>query len=360
MRKIIVGGGPIGLYVAARSAESTVFDQKKQIGRPVQCTGLLTTEAEQLLGKRLLKDITLNKITQTTIIGPTTQANVQLSSNYVIDNSLFEERLADLALRKGNEIRLQQRYEGSNESKHRFKDLKTGNVRTVESTELIGADGPTSQVRKQAGLGSQESYVGMQARIRVKEHENKIVFYPHIGVYAWYVPETEHTARVGLATKEPSNALFTSFLKRFPGKIIEKQGGRIPMHRPRSRTMRTTGTHRTILLGDAAGHIKNTTGGGLIMGMRAAKHYLATKKDYRGSPGPLRKELYTHFLVHNLLFLASHHEWDKIISAGAQLAPALEQIPRDNARKLILPLATNKTILHYSLAKVLSGKVKLF
>lgn len=360
MQKIVVGGGPIGTYLSSKSPETTIFEQKRQIGRPVQCTGLLSNQAKQLVDTKLLKTITLNTITSAEIIGPHTKTIFSLKPNYIINNSLFEKRLADKALTIGNEILLNRRYEGSRGLKHQFKDLKTKKKQVIESKELIGVDGPASKVRQAHNFAKQNHYVGLQARIKVKAHENSIKFYPHLGVYAWYVPETEHTARAGIALKKANQTTANTFFKRFPGKILERQGGIIPLHKPCTRTWKQTRTHKVILLGDAAGHIKNTTGGGLVPGMIATNHYISKKDTYKGSPRSLKKELYSHFLVHNLLSRANQKEWDKIILESQKHTKLLEQVNRDQTRKMLIKLGSNKTFLTYGLSKILTGKVRLF
>ncbi len=360
MERILVGGGPIGLYAASRGSNMAVFDQKKQIGSPIQCTGLLSHQAQKLLDKKLLKEITQNTITKTEIIGPTARATITLRKNYVINNQLFEERLADNVLRQGNKIHLNKRYEGSKSGKHLFKDLKTGKKETYKTQELLGIDGPNSNVRRIHHWPAQEQYIGMQARLRVKKQENSIQFFPHIGVYAWSVPESDTVVRVGLATKGNAQRLFHDFLKRFSGKILERSGGRIPLYKPRSKTVKQLASYRVVLLGDAGGQIKNTTGGGLLPGITATNEYIQKQNTYTGLSRTLRQELYTHFLVHNLLKTATRTQWDKIILSAQKQQQLFKEINRDETRKMIKTFASNKTFLSYSLLKLITGKVKLF
>jgi flavin-dependent dehydrogenase len=361
VEKLVVGAGPVGLYLSSISTDTNVYDQKKHIGKPVQCTGLLTAQAQKLLGTQLLQKITLNTSTSTTIIGPRATATFTLSPNYIIDNSLFEELLYDKALAKGNNLHLQEQYLQSTAKGHEFRNLHTKKRHLIPCSKLVGADGPTSKVRQQHGFAPLQQYIGMQARVRVAEHQNanSILFYPHIGQYAWYVPETEHTARIGLVHQKASPNMLNDFLKRFSGRVIERQGGAIPLHNPLHATSKKQGTHQVSLLGDAGGHIKNTTGGGLVPGMQAAQGYQQKQSNQKGTMRALRKELYTHFLVHNLLKHATKNEWDAIIATADKHAQLLAQHDRDEARKLIYKLSTNKTLVGYSLKKILQGKVRI-
>lgn len=357
---IIIGGGPIGLFLGSKLKGSTIIEQKKRIGTPVRCTGILTDEAQKIVPSKLLSRVTKHKLHKTTIIGPHAQASVELSTNYIIDNEAFEEQLADLAQRNKTEILTNNEYLSSPTQGHLIKDNNSGKKKLFKQSTIIGADGPQSRVNNVFGMNkTNNTYLGMQARLKVNEHDDEqIKFFPHIGKYAWYVPEGPRSARVGICAelhKEPRRT-FETFLKRFAGQVINKQAGLIPLHNPHRRNSLQRGRLRATLVGDAAGHIKNTTGGGLIPGMKAAQHLAKTGKP---TPASLRFELYNHFLVHNLLSCANAKEWDSLILAAKRQAPVYERINRDRLFMLLTRLFTNKTFLGYGAKKILSGKVRV-
>ena len=360
MKHAVVGGGPIGLFLGSKLKETTLFDQKKSIGVPTRCTGILTKDIEQFLTKKELKEISENKITSTVIKGPKSTLKLKIGTNYIISNQRFEELLAKKATNKGCEIHTSHRYLKSDQQGHHIKNVKTGKVKTIQSPHLVGCDGPMSAVAKFHGLNKhQVNYMGHQVTIKVKNHKNSILFYPHIGRYAWYVPESETTARVGVCTNmKGGKAVFDAFLKKFPGKVLSNQSGIIPTFQPRRKNRLELPHYSVTLLGDAAGHIKNTTGGGILPGMKAAETFArnsATIKEDRA----LRRELYTHFLVHNLVSDCSHAEWDKIIAATAKHKDVLEHINRDNLLHMARKVLFDKTYLSIGLKKVLGGKVAL-
>jgi flavin-dependent dehydrogenase len=354
--ELIVGAGPIGLFLGTKSKDSTIIDMKKNIGERIQCTGVLTNEIEKFLTQKELKSITKNIITQTTIKGPTQTLQTTIKKNYIIDNKLFEELLYNKAIKNNNEIILNTKYLGSKNSKHTIKSADTRNEKQIFSDNIIGADGPHSFVARQHKLRPvTKTYTGLQVRLRVKEHENSITFFPHIGVYAWYVPEDEHYARVGLATtsKQPQKLLQT-FLKQFQGKTVEQQVGIIPIHRP----FRQTSTKHCTLLGDSAGHAKNTTGGGIIMGMKAVENHHAKKQAKPSVHKHLHAELYTHFLVHNTLQSANRQEWDFIIKNMAK-TDVLSKNNRDNLLSWGPRLASKPSLFGFCAKKILTGHIAL-
>lgn len=351
--KTIIGAGPTGLYLASKIKNTTIIDLKKQIGKPVRCTGVVTNQIEKFLSKKELKKCTLNTINKTQIIGPSKKINTKISTNYILDNTIFEEILANKAINKGNEILLNHSYIRSIKGKHEVKNNKTKKKFFIKSKEIIGADGPRSLVAKNFSLQQKrKNYIGMQIRMKVKEGENKIKFFPHLGQYAWYVPEEEGIARIGMSgTQEEIQKKFLAFTKKFPGKILEKQSGIIPLHKPFSSTRKKG----VALLGDAGGHIKNTTGGGIIPGLKAVENHLSKGKTFP----ELKRELYMHFIVHNVLQSANNKEWDKIITASAKIK-VLEKENRDNLWKMGPRMLKSSYLLKYSAKKFLTGKVKLF
>ncbi len=71
MGKLIVGGGPIGLFLGGEIEDGRIIDQKTTIGRPPRCTGIVTEEIKKLLTEKELRSIKENTITEKEIIGPT-------------------------------------------------------------------------------------------------------------------------------------------------------------------------------------------------------------------------------------------------------------------------------------------------
>jgi digeranylgeranylglycerophospholipid reductase len=99
------------------------------------------------------------------------------------------------------------------------------------------------------------------------------------GFFGWLVPEDARTARIGIGipangSTSPKNVLNKHLdkIKKLYGisklQIIDRQAGLIPMFDPFVRSQDTTKT--IFLLGDAAGQVKSTTGGGLVPGLKAA------------------------------------------------------------------------------------------
>ncbi|MFP4118523.1 MAG: FAD-dependent monooxygenase [Candidatus Woesearchaeota archaeon] len=349
---LIVGGGPVGLHLAREMKRGILIDRGREIGGDVRCAGLLTDKIKRYLNAKDIQDILVNKPTKTVVQGPRERFELEQKHNYVIDNKAFEKRLAEKAMAKGIEIRNRTEYISSAGEKHTLKDLESKKRYTVQSSQLYGADGPHSRVNTMHELRKPDTMMGWQAHVKVKNPGDTITFYPHIGRYAWSIPENTGVIRVGVAGG--SNREFERFLKRFQGQTIKTQHGPIPLHKPFSRTALKRDGVSVRLFGDAAGHIKNTTGGGILPGMEAASRFAAGKSAYG-----LKSELYTHFIVHNFLQRFSNDEWDAFIKASKRHAEVLSKKTREELTGIMPRLMGNSEYWKLSLKHFLKGEVTL-
>src|SRR3954463_10380417 len=108
---LIVGGGPGGLFIAARLAakglRTLACEEHDRVGDPVHCTGVLATDS--FAAYDLPTDATLNQLTTVRFVSPggipvdyTTPSPLAT----VIDRPVFDRALADRAIAAGAEIRL--------------------------------------------------------------------------------------------------------------------------------------------------------------------------------------------------------------------------------------------------------------
>ncbi len=348
----IIGAGPIGTYLAWQLAknkkETTIIEEHKIIGKPVQCTGIITKEIEKYIPKKLIKEVTKNKVTRTIIHAGREKTEIPISTNYIIDNAEYCQKLADKALREGAKIITQQKYLSNNKEKIIIKDLRTKEKKEIRTKYLIGADGPRSSVASNNGLMKNRKFlIGIQAIIRMnkKDYKEEIHFYPSIGEYAWYAPEGEGRARIGIASRNNAKKIFEEFIKKFPGKKEEMQGGIIPLHNPIARISKKQARIRVQLAGDAAGIIKNTTGGGIVPGTKAAHQQAKNQEKYSliNIIG-VKKELMAHYIINKAMKKFNEKDWEKLLrqSNDERIKKILRENNRDEADKIALKILTQK------------------
>ena len=295
---IVVGAGPAGATaatVAARhSAKVLLLEEHSIIGRPIQCTGLLSLRGWRLA--RVSDSVIVRAITGVRVHSPD-GAVYELGGDrvraYVIDRDRFDQSLVERAAKVGVAVQAGVRAVelGPYEKGERTLVTRTssGARQSLRASVIIGADGPHSLLAQQAGLPRPKKILlGLQALIATPSPPAPLpsegegegergdfveVFFGRrwaANFFAWSVPAAEGTARVGIATDLFSEAkkCFERLRKEFhnSGKILGYQSGMIPIG-PVERTV----TDGFLIVGDAAGQAKPTSGGGIYTGMLCGK-----------------------------------------------------------------------------------------
>ena len=261
---VVVGGGPAGAISAAYAARAgaKVLLLERTRRAPARCTGLVSPWTIDLL--QVPQSLILRGIHGVRVHSPggrTLELSASEAKAYVIDRTSLDELLLARAREAGAEVRRGVAATGLADT-----TLHT-TAAPVGFSVLVGADGPISSVARWSGLPrSQELLVGLQAILRFEAEERLVqVFLGQNvapGFFAWAVPAGEGELRVGLATdsgKEAGRLLAKLLKTRFPGAEARGQvGGLIPIGPP-PRTVKGN----VLLVGDAAGQVKPTSGGGL-------------------------------------------------------------------------------------------------
>jgi len=100
-------------------------------------------------------------------------------------------------------------------------------------------------------------------------------------------------------------------------------------------------------LGDAALQIKNTTGGGIIPGLKAAKALSDGPFNYKKNLRKLNLELYVHYKLNRILKKYSDREWNGLLETlnTKKTKEILSKINRDSPIKLLTELSLNNPTL---------------
>lgn len=351
----IIGAGPAGNYtaylLAKKNKEVSVFEEHKDIGLPIHCTGITTALLRDIIPVK--KDFIINEVKKARIFAPNNRF-IEISlkeSNIILDRHKFDNYLADIAKQNGVRFFLNHKFLGNKDCTASVRDKESKISKEISFSHLIGADGPLSPVAKCNNLFRKRKFwQGIQARVKIK-NENIVEFYPYFGTYAWLVPENEETARVGLVSEKYAPLLFKNFLFKFKNikksNIIEYQGGIIPKYDPKIKAQK----NNIYIVGDAACHVKATTGGGIIQGLLASEALsdsIINSKNYdycwRKSIG---KELYLHLLVRKIMDRFKQKDWDKLINAlnSVEVKKVIEDNERDNISKILLKIMIKKPSL---------------
>ncbi len=322
----IIGAGPAGSYTAYLLAKEgykvDLFEDHKEIGRPIQCTGIMTFYLDSILkGMSIEKeDFLINTITKTRVFSPNSDfVDISLKKNYIVDRALFDRYLVELAIGSGAKLSLGKRFIEGKRKNNSIKFKFNNDI--VATDKLIGADGPFSQVAKSFNMyGKRKFALGAQARMKMnKKLDPEIVeFFLGEGYFGWIVPEDENIARVGIASNEKAKHYFDKLVKLRPGQIIEWQSGPIPVYDPKIETDKDN----VMLIGDSATQVKATTYGGIIPSLLAAEQLVKAEKEnksyHRLWKKKIGKDLWLHLLMRKTLDKFSDQSYNRLIKLTNQ------------------------------------------
>ena len=350
----IIGAGPVGCYagylLSKAGKKVRILEERKAIGSPVQCTGLVTSSINKII--KLEKNVVINKIKKARIYSHKKFFETGIS-DIVIDRKRFDQSLAKKALGAGCEIFLSYKFVGINKKEIIVKNLKNRKIKKLPFSEddlLIGADGPNSAVRLYIDKKNKvRHWVGVQAVARLNTSGDVFEVYldKAPGFFGWVVPEGKKIVRIGLAAKKNANSLFKTLLDSRGIKkkdIVELQGGLIPIYNPNLKVQKDN----IYLVGDAAAHVKATTGGGIIPGLVAAECLAESVLRGKSYGKLLRRRLNLKLLAHlklrNILNNFSSSDSDYLVRLCNQtkVKKILQRTDRDNPIKLLVLLAVKE------------------
>ena len=293
---VVIGGGPSGLIAARTAAEKgkdvVLYESKDQIGVHEHCAGLLSIDGlEQLQLSHLPPEVVQNAQVKGTIIfspsGQTLFVSKKEPTALVVNRARFNQFLFQEALDKGVSVETSSRIMAIHRENNSIvlKMGKKAPSQGVKCNITILAEGRFPRLNKQVNLPvpSRKSIVfsSMYVMKNLRDIDPEFVevyqdqkYAP--GFFAWIIPLNDRIAKVGLASNTvPSSDFLNSFIKNHPiakkkleNAVIDKRmSGAIPL----GSYIRKTYADNVLVIGDAAGQTKPTTGGGVIFGGIAAQ-----------------------------------------------------------------------------------------
>jgi len=281
---IIVGAGPVGgraaTLLSQQGLKVLMLEEHKEIGRPFQCAGLVTPSAMDAVEAY---DTVLQEVDGALIHGPSgtlvpvgTEGTLR---TYVVCRKRFDQFVVQQGMEAGATLWLDSIPLDAQPSDTGVDVVvrKEGEEQTLSCKLLIGADGAHSWTRrtfkmgrmKELMIGFQTEVVGYEGRDRWLEMYSGSAIAP--GFFAWVIPSGFGTHRIGLwstADRLDGRSIESCYQDLIDHPLwkdrfaniseIARYCGPVP-----SGMVKHPVKNRVMLLGDAAGMAKPTTGGGL-------------------------------------------------------------------------------------------------
>jgi digeranylgeranylglycerophospholipid reductase len=296
---VVVGAGPTGSntahLLAVRGWRVLLLEEHPEVGHPVQCAGLVTPRTFDHTPFPI-GDLLQNELRGGLVVAPD-GTQVEFVSSQVqaqaMDRARFDQRMAEFAVRSGVELRVATKAVAARRDAAGVTVTlsRMGLKSDVHCRLLVGADGIRGSVARWFGFPAvQEIVSAYEAELsgchvpQGREHIIPMFSGSAVapGFFSWIIPVGGDRTRTGLAVapgmneqsakayydrmfSDPQSSPYLSGAK--PSYLII---GGIPLG-----LRRRLVEDRVMLVGDAAGMAKPTSGGGIYMGLVGSEHLAA-------------------------------------------------------------------------------------
>ena len=277
---IVAGAGVAGCMAAIEASKQGVriglFEEHPQVGVPSHCSGVVSLSGLKLLG------ISSNQAFDQRLIRgarffPPTGSPIEITRPepvaLIINRMKFDQYLAKNAINNGVELHTKSRITKFEKTSDQEIQVTIQNQGVVGAKVLIDASGAGSRLPTQAGLKPpdwSQILPGLQYELIGTDRQDDLVnlYFGSKrapGFFAWSIPTGDHSVRAGLATSKGNvRTLLDQLVKEHwpKSKIDATKSGSVLVSGPVDRSW----SPRFMVAGDAAGQVKQTTGGGIVIG----------------------------------------------------------------------------------------------
>ena len=308
----MIGAGPAGSYLAHKMAwlgyDVVVLEKRAGIGNTC-CTGIISKDCYNML--LVDPSLILREANSARFFAPSgrfLRLQRDTIQTYIIDRSGLDCALFARAQETGAKYLLSVTVEDIiiQEGHVQVLAYVRHRPRSFKARAVAIAAGSGSKLTQRLSLGKVNDFgFGAQSEVISKVDEVEIFLDQELapGFFAWIVPTSGDRARVGLLCQHRPRVYFEFLLDRLKhqGKIGLTDDtisyGSIPL-KPLAKTY----GHRVIVIGDAAGQVKPTTGGGIYYGLLCAEIAAQTLHQGFAADDLSAKQLSRY-----------HREWHKLL-----------------------------------------------
>ncbi len=276
----VIGGGPAGLSTAISASklyvDTILFEEHESIGLPWHCAGIVSSSRLRSLRIDGVEEAILARFDTVDVYLSLRHAFSirSITPQLVLDRVAFDRLLAEKASSLDVELKLGSRVKSLTYTPDGLIDVNTGSDKCrcrvavlAEGLPGILAGKLGFNVRRLKPLPSIQYLVHVDPSSTLGAVEVHLLPAISPPFFLWVIPIDESLCRVGLASGDAKKLklLIEGFLsKRFKSwRMLSESRWAISVGGPLHRTVRK----RILLVGDVAGQVKPTTGGGIISSM---------------------------------------------------------------------------------------------
>ena len=277
----VVGGGPAGSHaaavLAAKGHSVLVLEERAGPGEKGSCTGIVSAECLQHFPQ--LHAAAIREFQSARVYSPSGQelrVHRSTPQAYLLDRALADAVLAQEACRAGAEYVYRAKVESIIPGDDCMR-LGVDGLRAheVEAQAVVLACGFSPRLTAALGFGRiQDWALGAQARVEMSDVPEVELYLGRDvapGFFAWVVPSGPGAGLVGLFSRDLPSVHLEALLKSLRERGVVRRTRQISHGVIPLRPLRHTYGHRLLALGDAAGQVKPTSGGGIYFGLIASK-----------------------------------------------------------------------------------------
>lgn len=310
---LVVGAGPAGSWTARRLAErgaDVVLADENQGGRgEIVCTGIVGSEAWQRF--ELPESSVRAVVARADFVSPCGRVvpyEPESPFARVVDRVAFDHALAETAREAGARLLPGWAARGVEKGPDRVsvRFETPGGERRLSARALVVATGHQRWLHEASGLGTPEDYVhGVHADVPFRDLDGAELYFGNElapGFFAWAIPFSDGTARLGVLAPQRAHLHFDRFLDlpairdRLDFDLGAEGGAEEALGAVRSRLrsraivqgpVQPSVADRVLAVGEAAGQVKTTTAGGIYYGLQGAEHAAEVLAGALEEEGPL-------------------------------------------------------------------------
>jgi digeranylgeranylglycerophospholipid reductase len=272
---VVIGAGPVGSYTAYQLADKgfkvCLLDEKENIGENVLCAGVIGKAAFKRYD--LPSDSVVARIDSVAFFSPFGQRLVYEPQDifaYVVNRDIFDRKLFLQAKRCGVDIFLKQRVVDITGASYFYSVKATS--KEFSTKAVVISTGIDYQLQSKVGLGSAPHYLyGSQIELPVPSARDKVEI--HIGKdfapgsFGWVIPYGEKTSKIGVILVQKGKTWLRKFIKQRLGESSKFETKDIGIKPIAYGTIEKSTSGCILAVGEAAGQVKTTTGGGIFYGL---------------------------------------------------------------------------------------------